>query len=56
MAAVRPRGRSKPEILLNKAGLKNKEIAESLGKKETAVAKAISRAKAGAGTEETDGQ
>jgi hypothetical protein len=38
-------GVGKPEILLYRAGFKPKEIAEMLGKKEAAVAKAISRAK-----------
>lgn len=37
----------KPEVLLHQAGFKNREIAEILGKKEPAVAKAISRAKQG---------
>lgn len=35
----------KPEVLLARAGLKYAEIAEMLGKKEAAVAKAVSRAK-----------
>lgn len=35
----------KPEILLQKAGFKIREIAEILGKKEPAVAKTLSRAK-----------
>lgn len=45
----------RPELLLQKAGLKLKEIAEVMGKKETAVAKTISRAKASS-KEGTDGQ
>jgi DNA-directed RNA polymerase specialized sigma24 family protein len=36
---------AKPEILLSRAGLKAGEIAELLGKKTTAVAKTLSRAK-----------
>jgi DNA-directed RNA polymerase specialized sigma24 family protein len=43
----------KPELLLNKAGFKNREIAEMLGKKESAIAKSISRAKQSA-SEMTD--
>lgn len=39
---------AKPELMLHLAGIKNKEIAEMLGKKEAAVAKSISRAKPGA--------
>lgn len=35
----------KPEVLLHQAGFKNREIADILGKNESAVAKAISRAK-----------
>ena len=35
----------KPEILLARAGLGHKDIAEILGKKPAAIAKAISRAK-----------
>lgn len=35
----------KPELLLSQAGFAHKEIAEMLGKKTTAVAKTISRAK-----------
>ena len=37
----------KPELLLSRAGFTAKEISEILGKKEPAVAKAISRAKLG---------
>ena len=40
-----PEARVKPELLLAKAGLKHAEIGDILGKKGTAVAKAISRAK-----------
>jgi DNA-directed RNA polymerase specialized sigma24 family protein len=36
---------TKPEILLHRAGLSNKEISKLLGKKEDAVRKAISRRK-----------
>jgi DNA-directed RNA polymerase specialized sigma24 family protein len=36
---------AKPEVLLANAGLSYKEIAEMLGKKEPAVAKAVSRAR-----------
>ncbi len=43
----------KPELLLNKAGFKSREIAEILGKKEAAVSKTISRAKQSA-SEVTD--
>ena len=46
----------RPELLLQRAGLKAKEIAEMLGKNEAAVAKAISRAKAVVGREVSDGQ
>jgi len=35
----------KPEVLLFRAGLSHKEIADLLGKKYMAVAKAVSRAK-----------
>jgi DNA-directed RNA polymerase specialized sigma24 family protein len=35
----------KPEVLLNRAGLATREIAEILGKSPAAVAKAIERAK-----------
>jgi hypothetical protein len=38
---------SKPEMLLHKAGFKNREIAEILGKKEQAVQKSILRVKHG---------
>jgi len=37
--------RGKPELLLNRAGLKHSEIADILGKTPAAVAKAVSRAK-----------
>ncbi len=47
---------SKPEVLLQKAGLKVKEIAEILGKTETAVAKTITRAKAVAAKEDDNDQ
>jgi hypothetical protein len=43
---------TKPELLLARAGLKAKEIAELLGKSEAAVAKAISRARDAAKTQE----
>ncbi len=43
---------AKPELLLHKAGFKNKEIAELLGKKEGAVAMAIQRAKQAATKED----
>jgi hypothetical protein len=46
---------AKPEVLLQKAGLKVKEIAEILGKKENAVGMTISRAKAAA-KENEDGE
>lgn len=46
----------KPEFLLHKAGLRAKEIAEILGKKEAAVAKAISRARADSEKENADGE
>ena len=45
---------AKPELLLQKAGLRTKDIAELLGKKEAAVAKTISRAKAAVGKEGDD--
>jgi DNA-directed RNA polymerase specialized sigma24 family protein len=38
---------TKPEVLLEKAGFKHDEIGKMLGKNAAAVAKAISRAKAG---------
>lgn len=47
---------AKPELLLQKAGLKVKEIAEILGKKESAVTMTISRAKAAAAKENANGQ
>lgn len=40
-----PGQQSKPEVLLHRAGLDNKEISKLLGKKEDAVRKAIVRAK-----------
>ncbi|HEY6166990.1 MAG TPA: hypothetical protein VI454_03045 [Verrucomicrobiae bacterium] len=43
---------AKPELLLHRAGFTSKEIGELLSKKETAVAKAIQRAKAAAEKEE----
>lgn len=42
---------TKPEVLLNRAGIGMPEIAEMLGKKYTAVAKAINRAKGGSAKE-----
>jgi hypothetical protein len=41
---------SKPELLLSRAGLTAREIAEALGKNQAAVAKAIVRAKKAART------
>ena len=46
----------KPELVLYRAGFKPKEIADLLGKKEAAVAKAISRGKAVSGKESRDGE
>src|ERR1051325_6647850 len=46
----------KPEILLHKAGIKAKEIADILGKTEAAVAKAITRSKTNGEKEVSDGQ
>src|SRR4051794_12790062 len=43
---------SKPELLLNRAGFTQKEIAGLLGKKESAVGMAIQRAKVAAAKEE----
>lgn len=43
----------KPELLLNRAGLTAREIADILGKNPAAVAKAIERAKKAARTIET---
>lgn len=37
--------RTKPEVLLNRAGLKHAEIADIIGKTPAAVAKAVSRAR-----------
>ncbi len=42
---------AKPELLLHRAGFKNKEIADLLGKKEGAVQMAVTRAKAAAAKE-----
>lgn len=48
---------AKPELLLSQAGFTHKEVAEILGKKPAAVAKAISRAKKAAEEEgESDGE
>lgn len=46
--------RGKPELLLAKAGFKAREIGDILGKKESAVAKAISRARLVSATEDSD--
>lgn len=46
------RGFVKPEVLLARAGLTHKEIAELLGKSQMAVSKAISRGKANQAEEE----
>lgn len=45
LSLAEPDQAQKPEVLLARAGLKYGEIAELLGKKEGAVAKAVSRAK-----------
>jgi hypothetical protein len=42
---------AKPELLLDRAGIDSKEIAEMLGKTYEAVAKTINRAKGGTATE-----
>ena len=45
---------SKPEVLLAKAGFTHKEIADLLGKKQSAVAKSISRAQQAQSRERQD--
>jgi hypothetical protein len=45
---------ARPEVLLHKAGLKHKEIAEILNKNEAAIAKSISRARQAAEREVVD--
>lgn len=45
---------AKPELLLSRAGFKVKEIAEIVGKKESAVAKAIERARKSKSTGDQD--
>jgi DNA-directed RNA polymerase specialized sigma24 family protein len=51
LEALRDDTDAKPELLLDRAGIDRKEIAEMLGKNRDAVNKAITRARGGTGKE-----